>query len=132
MNGRETDTRQGIAGDLGLMLKERDGGPLSLGLAITNAIKPKRTIGGATFLTTASLGAGYVKKNLTVAVDLVDLTQTAGSTSLGREPRSKLGRCRFGRGIRRRPAVTYGARLFGVDLALSRKQPLEIGSSIRF
>ena len=27
---------------------------------------------------------------------------------------------------------TYGTRLFGVDLAFSKKQPLEIGSSIRF
>ena len=132
MNGRETETRQGIAGDLGLMLKQRDGGPLSLGLAVTNAIKPKAPVGGATFLTTASLGAGYVTKNATFAVDLVDLTQTAGATQLraGAEVRAILLPLRAG--YSSQTGFTYGTRLFGVDLAFSRRQPLEIGSSIRF
>jgi hypothetical protein len=132
MNGRETDTKQGIAGDLGLMLKERDGGPLSLGLAVTNAIKPKAPVGGATFLTTASLGAGYVKKNVTVAVDLVDLTRTAGDTQLRAGAEVKAGPLPLRAGYSSLTGVTYGTRLFGVDLAFSRKQPLEIGSSIRF
>ena len=132
MNGQTTDTRQGIAGDLGLLLKERNGGPLSVGFSLANAVKPKSPISGANFTTLASVGGGYTTKRIIFAADFVDLTQAAGKIQFRTGAEIKLGLLPIRAGYSSATGFTYGTRILGVDVAASKRQPLEIGSSYRF
>jgi hypothetical protein len=133
MNGRETDTRQGVAADLGLMWKEDGDGPLSLGIAVSNLIKPRGGNPAAgTLVTTASLGAGYVTKDATFAVDVVDITAIAGKAQVRTGAEVLFGPLPVRAGYSSATGFTYGTRLLGLDLAFSKRAPLEIGRTIRF
>ncbi len=133
LSGRETDTTQGVAADLGLMWKEDNDGPLSLGIAVSNFIKPR---GGnpalGTLATTASLGAGYVKKGMTFAVDLVDITAVTGKAQVRTGAELMAGPLPLRAGYSSATGFTYGTRLLGLDVAFSKRAPLEIGRTIRF
>lgn len=132
MNGRETETSQGVAADLGLMWKE-DEGPLSFGIAVSNLIKPRGSNPNAsTLVTAASVGAGYVTKNATFAVDLVDITSVSGTAQFRTGAELIVGKLPLRAGYSSATGFTYGTRIFGLDLAFSKRAPLEIGQSIRF
>jgi hypothetical protein len=132
MNGRETDTTQGVAADLGLMWKEDDG-PLSLGISVSNIIRPRGSNpNAATLVTAASAGLGYVTKNATFAVDVVDITTVSGNAQVRTGAELIVGGLPLRAGYSSATGFTYGTRLLGLDLAFSKRAPLEIGRTIRF
>ena len=147
MNGKDTLSKKGFGADLGVMLESRTIPGLSGGLVVANLIKPKFQFtgqfganasgGGGTrvydlLATTASAGVGYQKAGTTLVADLVDITGAAGTAQLRAGVEQKLGPLAVRAGYNSANGYTYGLGVFGVDIALGNRQPLEVVKTMRF
>ena len=136
LGGKDYLSKKGIAADIGTMGQwEMDGARLAGGLVITNFVKPSMTfldINGKSFnpvTQTVSLGGNFQKGALTLAGDLVNLTNSP-SLRLGGE--QKIGPIALRAGFTSRGGVTYGLGILGLDIAFGKGQPLEVVQTLRF
>ena len=147
MGGKDTLTKQGVGADLGIMLESKKLLGFSGGLVIANAIKPNFTFtgqfganangGGGTrtydlLATTATAGVGFQKGGMTAVADLVDITQSIGKAELRAGVEQKLGPIALRAGYNSATGYTYGLGLGGFDIALGKRQPLEVVRTLRF
>lgn len=147
MGGKDTLTKKGFGADLGVMLESRQLQGLSAGLVVANLIKPKFQFtgefganangGGGTrvydlLATTASAGVGFQRGTTTLVADLVDITSAAGTAQLRAGVEQRLGPVALRAGYNSANGYTYGVGLFGFDIALGNRQPLEVVRTLRF
>jgi hypothetical protein len=130
---RETVERStGIAIDAGAIYLLPRLPQTSVGLVVTNLIKP--SLGSIEQGTIISIGAvTKPTSKLMVAADLVNLTNAYNEgvkLRIGVElAPTKYYALRIGHSGE---SFTFGARLFGVDVAFSNRMPLGINRTIRF
>lgn len=143
MMGEEVLTKKGVGADLGFLMRPRKDSGITAAFIVANAIKPAFNFEGTDrdgnpktyklLTTTMSAGAGFQHKGTTLAADLVDITGASG------DPQFRAGgEQRFFRSFAVRAGYssaggfTYGASIFGFDVALGRSQPLEVVRTINF
>jgi F plasmid transfer operon, TraF, protein len=147
MGGKDTLTKQGFGADLGIMVESKKLLGLSGGLVIANAIKPNFSFtgqfgtnasGGAgtrtynLLATTATAGVGFQKGGMTAVADIVDITASVGKTELRAGVEQKLGPLAVRAGYNSANGYTYGLGIGGFDIALGKRQPLEIVRTLKF
>ncbi|WP_395145346.1 hypothetical protein [Armatimonas sp.] len=147
MNGQDTLTKKGLGADLGIMLESKKFLGFSGGLVIANAVKPNFTFvgqfgananggGGARtynlLATTATAGVGFQKGGMTAVADLVDITGAVGKAELRVGAEQKLGPIALRAGYNSATGYTYGLGLGGFDIALGKRQPLEVVRTFKF
>lgn len=147
MGGKDTLTKKGIGADLGIMLESKKLLGFSGGLVIANAVKPDFTFtgqfganasGGAgtrtynLLATTATAGVGFQKGGMTAVADLVDITGAVGKAELRAGVEQRLGPIALRAGYNSANGYTYGVGVGGFDIALGKRQPLEIVRTLRF
>lgn len=147
MNGKDSLSKKGVGADLGIMLESKKLLGLSGGLVIANAVKPDFTFtgqfganaggGGGTrtynlLATTATAGVGFQKGGLTAVADWVDITEAIGTSQLRAGVEQRFGGIAFRAGYNSATGYTYGIGLGGFDIALGKRQPLEVVRTLRF
>lgn len=136
---------RGVAIDFGVIYKPNRDIPLSYALVVENLIEPKVEFaytppgGGALssikpIKRAVHLGIAMEdQRGLTYVVDWVDVTNNTGRSELRFGAEQRIGRglaVRAGYGSRNGWAV--GAEIFGINLAVAQKFPLQVSRSITF
>lgn len=134
--------------DLGLIFSPEQASNTYFGLTVQNLIRPKvdfrRTLPGSDdlstnarvdpFKTVTSVGFGMIMgKHILVAADLVDVGNRAGLSEFRTGVELGVGGgLALRAGYNSRTAITLGASLFGFNFSFAGRQPLMVGSNIRF
>lgn len=144
LNGKDHITKNGIGLDLGFLARPRKPqAHASYAAVIANAIKPKFDINGTDrdgnfkkyklLATTISTGMAYQKNNTTFAADLVDITSSAGKAQLRFGAEQKLISNLYLRGgYNSSNGFVYGVGLLGFDIAVGKRQSLELVKTLNF
>lgn len=143
MNGEDLRTKNGVGADFGVMLRQRDNGPFTAGLVLSNFLKPSSfkfegtDRNGATHVydilpRTANAGASFIHGGTTLVADLVDLTEDAGKRQFRAGAEQRMGAFALRGGYSSSGGFTYGVGLFGFDIAFGERQPLEVVRTLRF
>lgn len=151
LGGRDYLKDSGLAADIGFMFRPRAGKGLNAAVVVSNFVKPGskyralnsaipnyngRIGNGSEFdllQTTLSAGAAYESGGLTVAADLMDITSATRPVDLRFGAEQRIGRFLAARGgYSSNTGVTFGAGLFGIDIAFGERLPLELNKTIRF
>lgn len=141
----------GIAADIGFMFRPRAGKGVNAALVVSNFVKPgskyralnaaipnyNGRVGNGTefdlLQTTLSAGAAYESGGLTLAADLMDVTSATRPVDLRFGAEQRIGRFFAARGgYSSNTGITFGAGLFGFDIAFGERLPLELNKTIRF
>jgi hypothetical protein len=140
-------TKRGFGADLGFLLKPQSTsrGTFSYGAIVSDAINPhikfdttdRNGLPSTLDLikTTASVGTAYqYGRSFTFVTDLVDITQAMGKTQIraGTEYYLPLTRLALRGGYSSATGFTYGAGFYGFNIALGKRQPLEIARTLNF
>ncbi len=141
MNGRESLTKKGVGADLGFLMRRRDNTGPTFAAVLTNAINPNLRFDGTDrfgntkkynlLATTLALGAGLQLRNSTFAADLTNIGQGTPEFRAGAEQRF-LGKFALRGGYSTSTSFTYGFSFFGLDIALGKRQPLEVVKTLSF
>jgi len=136
LGGSDTVEKTGIAGDVGVLaVTNADGVEYSGGVVINNFLKPDMTfpaVGGGTFdplKQSVTVGLAARRGGLVLAADMVD---ALGSPELRAGAEQRLGPIFLRSGFSSSRGVTFGAGIFGFDVAFGKGQPLEIIRNVRF
>jgi hypothetical protein len=137
LGGSDTVEQTGIGGDLGVLaVTQIEGIEYSGGVVLNNIVKPKLSFpnpgGIGTFdplRQSVTVGMAARRGGLVLAGDLVD---ALGSPDLRAGVEQRIGPVFLRSGYSSRRGVTYGAGLFGFDVAFGKGQPLEIIRNVRF
>lgn len=137
LGGADTVEQTGIGGDLGVLaVTQIDGIEYSGGVVLNNIVKPKLSFpspgGTGTFdplRQSVTVGMAARRGGLVIAGDLVD---ALGAPELRAGVEQRIGPVFLRSGFSSSRGVTYGAGIFGFDVAFGKGQPLEIIRNIRF
>ncbi|MBC8142945.1 MAG: conjugal transfer protein TraF [Armatimonadetes bacterium] len=141
----------GLAADIGFLFRPRAGKGVNAALVVSNFVKPGSSyralnasipnyngrVGNGTefdlLQTTLSAGAAYESGGLTLAADLMDVTSATRPVDLRFGAEQRIGRFFAARGgYSSNTGITFGAGLFGIDVAFGERLPLELNKTIRF
>ena len=144
LGGKSNITRNGVGIDLGFLARPRKQQEhFSYAAVIANAVKPKFDFDGTDrdgnnkkyklLATTITTGLAYQKDKTTFAADLSDITSSAGKAQLrfGAEQRI-ISNLYLRGGYNSSNGFVYGVGAFGFDIAVGRRQPLELVKTINF
>ena len=144
LGSKSNITKNGLGIDLGFLARpRRPQEHFSYAAVIANAVKPKFDFDGTDrdgnnkkyklLATTITTGLAYQKAQTTFALDLSDLTSSAGKTQLraGVEQRV-ISNFYLRGGYNSTNGFVYGVGAFGFDIAVGRRQPLELVKTINF
>jgi hypothetical protein len=136
LGGSDTVEKSGIGGDLGVLaVTSIEGIEYSGGVVINNFLKPNLSFpspGGGTFdplKQSVTVGVAARRGGLVLAGDLVD---ALGVPEARAGVEQRIGPIFLRTGYSSSRGVSYGAGIFGFDVAFGKGQPLEIIRNVRF